>query len=373
MNKFVSVVIPLVMLAACAEEKPATPEPVADLQAGKVFSQERCASCHGSDGTGVAPGIPHLAGQPLGYLQASLSAYQDETRVHSALRDLFAGISDQDSLNVAAYFASLPPVLVEDDLHVGLTAYEEGDLLAASCVECHGEKGNSARSGIPSLAGQQPLYFIAATQAYLQGTRDMSGMEETVRGLSKSDIEKLALFYASQTPLPRTVIPFGNPSEGASKSAKCSGCHGATGISHDASTPSLAGQDPQYIVTAASAYRGSVRQHEIMLSGKNKEDIRDIAAYFASQVPRAAEDEPLSAENLTRNCDRCHAPGQFSSNSNVPNLNGQDRDYLIMALRAYRDGRRESTMMHKMSMPYSDSMIESIASFYSTRSPVVEE
>jgi len=53
----------------------------------------------------------------------------------------------------------------------------------------------------------------------------------------------------------------------------------------------------------------------------------------------------------------------------VPRLNGQDRDYLIMALRAYRDDKRQSTMMHKMSLPYSDSMIEAIATLYANRAP----
>ena len=48
----------------------------------------------------------------------------------------------------------------------------------------------------------------------------------------------------------------------------------------------------------------------------------------------------------------------------VPKIRGQDRDYLIMALRAYREDRRESTMMHRMSLPYSDSIIESLSSFY---------
>ena len=37
-----------------------------------------------------------------------------------------------------------------------------------------------------------------------------------------------------------------------------------------------------------------------------------------------------------------------------------------MALRAYRDDRRQSSVMHMMSLPYSDSVIESIASFYAS-------
>jgi len=36
----------------------------------------------------------------------------------------------------------------------------------------------------------------------------------------------------------------------------------------------------------------------------------------------------------------------------------------VMALRAYRDDRRESTAMHVMSLPYGDAVIEAIASYY---------
>jgi len=50
-----------------------------------------------------------------------------------------------------------------------------------------------------------------------------------------------------------------------------------------------------------------------------------------------------------------------------PTLAGQDKDYLVMALRAYRDGRRQSSVMHNMSIPYGDAIIESLATFYATR------
>jgi cytochrome c553 len=290
-------------------------------------------------------------------------------RTHAALEDITAGMSDQQLLDVAAWYASLPPTTVTDGQHLQMTSYEQGEQLAEGCVSCHGPNGNSSMAGVPSLAGQQPLYFIAATQAYLHGTRDMSGMEETVRGLSKTDIEKLALYYASQTPLPREAPDYGDPAAGEPLSASCGGCHGLGGVSHDAATPSLAGQDPDYLVKATSDYRGHVRQHDVMFGDKTDEDIQNIAAYYSVQPPRAAEDEPMSAEKLTRSCDRCHGPGVVIEDMPVPRLNGQDRDYLIMSLRAYRDDKRESTMMHKMSLPYSDSMIEAIATLYANRPP----
>jgi len=51
----------------------------------------------------------------------------------------------------------------------------------------------------------------------------------------------------------------------------------------------------------------------------------------------------------------------------VPKIAGQDRAYLIKALRAYRDGKRGSSMMHSMSLPYSEAIIESVASYYASQ------
>jgi cytochrome c553 len=369
MNRYIPGFILLTALASCTQEPPAEAVIEADPAAGRNIAETQCNGCHGADGHGVAPGIPHLAGQPVNYLQGSLEAYEAGTRTHAALQDLAKHMTDADLRNVSAYYASLPPVTVRDGQHLSMTSYEQGEALAKNCVECHGANGNSILPGVPSLAGQQPLYFIAATQAYLHGTREMSGMEETLRGLSKTDIEKLALYYASQAPQPREAPPIGDPAAGEPLSAQCGGCHGAGGVSHDAATPSLAGQDPDYLAKATQAYRGHLRQHEVMFGEKSDEDIRNIAAYYAVQKPRAAEDEPMSAEKLTRSCEHCHAPGVDNPSMAIPNLNGQDRDYLIMALRAYRDDKRHSSMMHKMSLPYSDTMIEAVATFYANRPP----
>ena len=51
----------------------------------------------------------------------------------------------------------------------------------------------------------------------------------------------------------------------------------------------------------------------------------------------------------------------------APRMNGQDKDYLVMALRAYRDGKRPSIPMHNMSFPYSNAIIESLASWYASQ------
>ena len=51
----------------------------------------------------------------------------------------------------------------------------------------------------------------------------------------------------------------------------------------------------------------------------------------------------------------------------APKMRGQDRDYLIRAMRAYRDGKRESSTMHNMSSVYSNAIIESVSSYYANQ------
>jgi len=372
MNRIPWLLAAAALLLQCAREPETAPAPAVDLEAGKAVAEANCVACHGLDGHGEVPGIPQLAAQPPEYLLSSLEAYRDGLRVHAALQDLTSHMSEADLRNVSAYYASQPPLSAGAADHQHMTSYEEGAQIAAECIDCHGQNGNSATPGIPSLAGQQPLYFIAATQAYLHGIRDMKTMELALRGLSKTDIEKLALYYASQVPTAHGAPEFGDPEAGEALSAQCGGCHGAGGVSHDAATPTLAGQDPLYLLNAVKAYRGQVRRHDVMFADMDDADIKNIAAYYATQQARAAEDEPISAQKLSRSCDRCHGPGMENATLAAPRLNGQDRDYLIMALRAYRDDKRESSMMHKMSLPYSDTMIEALATLYSNRSPTPE-
>ena len=50
-------------------------------------------------------------------------------------------------------------------------------------------------------------------------------------------------------------------------------------------------------------------------------------------------------QDLADKCNRCHGGDAENPAMVVPKIGGQDQDYLVMALRAYRDDRRESSMM----------------------------
>ncbi len=359
-----------VLVVGCTDKPVPPSEPAADLVAGKSLAETNCMGCHDLDGRGAAPGIPHLAAQEEAYLLDSLQAYREGTRFHAALQDMTAHMSGAEIRDVAAYYASLAPV--EDAARTAaqerlILPYEQGETLAQACAGCHGADGNSQVPGTPSLAGQQPLYFAAAVRAYLTGLRDIPEMEHSLRNLSKIDVENLALYYASQTPAMREPPAAGDPRAGEPLSAQCGGCHGAHGVSHDAATPSLAGQDARYLVIATKAYRDHARHHDLMLADSSDQEIEHIAAFYSVQESKAAEDGRTSAQELIAKCDRCHGSDIHNVDMVVPKINGQDREYLARALRAYRDDRRESSMMHKMTLPYSDTMIDTISTSYASR------
>jgi cytochrome c553 len=107
----------------------------------------------------------------------------------------------------------------------------------------------------------------------------------------------------------------------------------------------------------------------LYVTGLADKDIQDIAAFYAVQTSRAPEKGQTLVQEYVERCNHCHAPAVDNPSMPIPRIRGQDKDYLVMALRAYRDDRRESTTMHKMSLPYGDSIIESIAAYYAAQPP----
>jgi cytochrome c553 len=68
-------------------------------------------------------------------------------------------------------------------------------------------------------------------------------------------------------------------------------------------------------------------------------------------------------------CMACHGEQGKSQIPGVPNLAGQDRDYIVSALKAYRAGtERTNPTMAEMAKPLSDADIDNLASFWNSLS-----
>ncbi|GJL80649.1 MAG: hypothetical protein DHS20C01_02830 [marine bacterium B5-7] len=82
-----------------------------DADAGQAKSQT-CAACHNADGNSQNPIYPILAGQYRNYLVQALHEYRSGSRNNPIMKGFAAGLSDEDILDLAAYFSSQSSVLV---------------------------------------------------------------------------------------------------------------------------------------------------------------------------------------------------------------------------------------------------------------------
>ncbi|HBI11887.1 c-type cytochrome [Franconibacter pulveris] len=88
------------------------------------------------------------------------------------------------------------PALAKGDI-------KAGEEKAVMCVACHGATGKVSVPLYPNLAGQNAEYLAHALHAYKKGERSGGQaeiMKAYVSGLSDSDIDNLAAYYASQKP-----------------------------------------------------------------------------------------------------------------------------------------------------------------------------
>lgn len=82
------------------------------------------------------------------------------------------------------------------------------------------------------------------------------------------------------------AVPSGDPERGRELAPACAACHGADGNSPSPAFPIIAGQHEEYLYTALKAYQDRSRYNAIMgaaIVGKNDQQLRDLAAWFASQ------------------------------------------------------------------------------------------
>ena len=372
------VVLALACSAALAQAPRLKPAPGDDLRAvyasssdiaeGRRVAESSCARCHGLNGISTAKGTPHIAGQRAAYLHLQLRAYQKRPKgpMESAVRFL----RDDALVAVAAYYASLEParpapgkpVSNEDPLAAAKAA-------AAGCAGCHGDTGVSAMPGMPSLAGLDTRYFVASMSAYKTGARKHDMMKSFAAPLTEARLQELALFYALQKPARARTSAAGDPAAGKKAAAACGGCHGETGVSAIPGTPSLAGQDAQYLVEATLAYKDGTRSDETMKGPAGAIDeraLKDLAAFYAAQEPQAPEARrPLSLGEWVQRCDRCHGANGNSIEPLMPALAAQRAEWLESVLEAYRKGARKSTAMSAMSASLSDADVKALAAHYS--------
>lgn len=100
--KGISILGMLFSLSACAE-----PGLQPNIEDGEKKSAI-CGQCHGANGIAIIPIYPNLAGQKQGYTELQLKAFRSGERINAAMTPHARRLSDQDIVDLAAYYANMP-------------------------------------------------------------------------------------------------------------------------------------------------------------------------------------------------------------------------------------------------------------------------
>ncbi|KAB2313569.1 c-type cytochrome [Betaproteobacteria bacterium SCN2] len=74
-------------------------------------------------------------------------------------------------------------------------AVDRGELLASSCMSCHGPGGKS-KGAIPSLAGLEKGYFVTSMQNFKSGARPASVMHRHAKGYTDAEYALMGEYFS---------------------------------------------------------------------------------------------------------------------------------------------------------------------------------
>jgi len=183
-------------------------------------------------------------------------------------------------------------------------------------------------------------------------------------------------------------LPLGDVEKGKGIAAQvCAACHGADGNSPTPANPKLGGQIEEYIYKQlknfkAEANKKPERESPVMgamAAGLSREDMRNVAAYFASQKEtqgQAKNKETVffgrklyrggdAAKGLPA-CAGCHGADGSGIPVQYPRLAGQYAEYTAAQLKAFRDGQRTNDpnrMMRTIAARMNDKDIASVSDY----------
>lgn len=86
-------------------------------------------------------------------------------------------------------------------------------------------------------------------------------------------------------------------------------------------------------------------------------------------APQALAQDPSVAGGKITVCLTCHGATGKSNNAIYPHIAGQHAEYLVKAMKAYRDGGRQDPLMTPMAVGLTDREIEELANYYASQQP----
>ena len=91
------------------------------------------------------------------------------------------------------------------------------------------------------------------------------------------------------------------------------------------------------------------------------------ALMLSTHVVSHAQDKATQLHNraTAAMCANCHGTdGRTTDGSAIPSLVGMPKDYMVLQLKAFKDGTRPATVMHQITKGLTDAQIDTISSYY---------
>ncbi len=158
------------------------------------------------------------------------------------------------------------------------------------------------------------------------------------------------------------------------KAAVCVACHGPNGNSPTGAYPSLAGQSLRYLYLELKDFQAKRRSDPLMspqVEGMTTDEMLALAQYFSQQkavstgfkpdAARAAKGEKIATATL---CTMCHLGG-FAGQNEIPRVAGQQYDYIVKQLKAFKAKTRtnDGGSMTSVAATMSDDDILDVANY----------
>lgn len=171
----------------------------------------------------------------------------------------------------------------------------------------------------------------------------------------------------------------------------CAACHGADGNTSIAMYPRLSAQHPAYTVQQTLAIKdgsrntGAAVTMRPLVENLSEQDIANVAAYFATQLPKSGEANPKENPELGARiyrgglahkglpaCMSCHGPSGAGIPGNAktqdgtvayPRLAGQHTSYVVDQLNAYQSGRRTNAIMVDIAKRMTPEEMQAVGNF----------
>lgn len=162
------------------------------------------------------------------------------------------------------------------------------------CAACHGEKGLSETSTIPSLSGQTSYAIYKQLHDYRSGARAHPQMTGVAKQLAVPDLASIAAYYAATA---QQYAALGRRDfsgdveierlvwEGDTRRRipACMSCH-TNGVGGPIETPALAGQNREYMLAQLNAYADGTRKNDVY--GRMRDVSRRLTLQEREQLAR---------------------------------------------------------------------------------------